>query len=133
MGALFWLNAKVPEQKSPLDRSIRGAFAVWRELGKGMPARIYRSALALELQEQGLRAVEGAELTVKYRSRVVGEVPVDLLVEEEVVVLVRGQAALRPCDLHEATQLLASVRAQHGLILNFGAPRLEYRRLSRAG
>ena len=133
MGALAWLHAKVPEQKSPLDRSIGAAFTVWRELGRGMPPRIYRSALALELQELGVRAVEGAELTVKYRSRVVGEVPVDLLVEEEVVVLVRGQGALRPADLLEATQLLASVRARHGLLLNFGAPRLEYRRLSSAG
>lgn len=133
MGALSFLSARLPEEKSPRDRSIGAAFSVWRALGRGMPTRVYRRALALELTELGLRAVEGAELTVKYRGRVVGELTVDLLVAEQVLVSVRCQPRLGPADLTDAAQVLAAVRVEQGLLINFGAPRLDYRRLRPAG
>lgn len=133
MGALSFLQAKSPAEKSPADLTIRAAFEVWRELGRGMSPRIYRQALAVELAAHGVRVAEGAELTVKYRGRVVGELAVDLLVAEQVVVGIRAQQRLLPAELIDQSRLLQAVRLEQGLLLNFGAMRLEYRRLSRAG
>jgi GxxExxY protein len=62
---------------------------------------------------------------------VVGVFYADLLVEDEVIVELKAVKALAPEHQAQAINYLQATGIEVGLLLNFGRPRLEYRRLMR--
>jgi GxxExxY protein len=107
-------------------------FDVYNELGRGFLESVYVGALAVALDQIGLRHRREAALEVVFRGVSVGFFRADLLVEEKVVVEVKAARAIDP--VHEA-QLLNYMRASRfevGLLLNFG-PQPKFRRLACSG
>jgi GxxExxY protein len=100
---------------------------VYPQLGYGFLEKVYENAMTLALREFGLTVKQQAGIHVYYHGEVIGEYSADLLVEDAVIVEVKGAAQLN--EEHEA-QLLNYLRAtpyEVGLLLNFG-PKPEFRR-----
>jgi len=115
-----------------LTRSIlSSAFEVIHELGSGFLESVYQNALALALAQNGHKVESEKPLQVRFRGVRVGEFFADLLVDDTVVVELKAAKALAPEHQAQVINYLNSSGLEVGLLLNFGNPRLEYRRLTR--
>ena len=85
--------------------------------------------MVIELRKLGLKVQAQASIVVHYDGQQVGEYSADLLVADAVIVELKATRELAPA--HEA-QLLNYLKAtiyEVGLLLNFGASKLEIKRL----
>ena len=118
----------LPFKHAQLTKEIIGAFyAVYNALGYGFLEKVYENALAIELREKQLRVVQQMPIAVHYRSQMVGEYVVDLLVNDLVILEIKAAKVL--AEEHEA-QLLNYLKAtpyEVGLLLNFG-PKPQHKR-----
>jgi len=125
------MNAKGEEASAtPISRRVIGcAFAVNNSLGAGFVESVYEGALSLELTEQGIAFERQAPLRVLYRGQVIGSFIADLIVERVLVVELK---ALKQLSSEHEAQVMNYLKASGlgvGLLLNFGAPKLEIRRI----
>lgn len=119
-------------QREGLTRSIIGcAFSVSNELGNGFLESVYEKAMTVALNTQGIAVQAQAPINVYFREEVVGVFYADLLVEDEVIVELKAVKALAPEHQAQVINYLQATGIEVGLLLNFGRPRLEYRRLTR--
>jgi len=111
------------------NRIIGCALAVLHTLGAGFLEKVYENALAHELRQSGLVVSQQHGMIVRYDGIVVGEYTVDLLVEQMVLVELKAVRALD--DVHRAQCLnyLKATGLRLCLLLNFGRPRLEIKRI----
>jgi GxxExxY protein len=90
---------------------------------------VYANALCIELADQGIRFEREAPLDVYYKDRLVGRFVADLVVDGCLLVELK---ALRLLNTEHEAQVMNYLRATGlsvGLLLNFGTPKLEIRRL----
>ena len=116
-----------PEQELT-QKILKGAFAVHNTLGCGFLERVYSNALSTELSQMQLGCEQEVPFKVKCKNVVVGDYCADLVVGRRVLVELKACAGLE--GVHEA-QILNYLKASGirvGLRLNFGKPKLEYRR-----
>jgi GxxExxY protein len=105
------------------------AFRVSDVLGCGFLEKVYENALAVELRRKGLKIQQQYDLKVTYEGVVVGEYTADMLVENCVIVELKSVSGLE--NIHKA-QCLNYLRASGqrvGLLINFGRPQLEVKRV----
>jgi GxxExxY protein len=124
------ITAIYPEQELT-QKILEGAFAVHNTLGCGFLEKVYSNALLLELRNLNLSCEHEVPFKVRYRNIVVGDYCADLIVQRRVLVELKACAGLD--SVHEA-QILNYLKAssiQVGLLLNFGKPKLQYRRFVR--
>lgn len=111
------------------ERIIGAAFEVSRELGHGFLEAIYRKALRHEMTLVGLKVLEEVSYQVQYRGHPVGTYIADLLVEDRVIVELKAIEKLAQPHVGQVLNYLKASHLPVGLLLNFGAPRLEIRRV----
>ena len=111
---------------------IGAAFAVHRELGPGFLEKVYETALLIDLAEKGVPAKSQAEIPVYYRSRPVGLYYADLLVDGIIICEIKAVQAIIPAHEAQLLHYLKATGLQLGLIFNFGARSLEFRRLAKS-
>jgi len=120
----------VEDRVNLLSKRIIGcALTVLHTLGTGFLEKVYENALLHELRKAGLAVSQQHRMIVRYDGIVVGDYTVDLLVEN--IVLVELKAAKGIDEIHRA-QCLNYLRASGlhlCLLLNFGKPRLEIKRM----
>ena len=115
-----------------LTGSIIGAcFEVSKELGAGFLESVYEKALVVALCQKGLRVAAQVPLKVAFRGVIVGDFYADLVVEERVIVELKAVTALAPEHQAQVINYLRATGIDVGLLVNFGRPKLEYRRLHR--
>ena len=111
------------------EKILGAAFKVQNTLGMGFLEKVYENALSVELRKCGLTIENQKPFEVRYEGTIVGDYQADLVVARKVIVECKAVAALD--TVHEA-QLLNYLRASGlrvGLLVNFGRPKLQYRRL----
>jgi GxxExxY protein len=111
------------------ERIIGCAITVANTLGSGFVEKVYENALAHELRKTGLPVEQQCGVAVRYDGVIVGEYTIDLLVDHSVVVELKAVRMLD--DIHRAQCLnyLKATGLQLCLLINFGNPRLEIKRL----
>ena len=115
-----------------LTRSIIGcAFEVINELGNGFLESVYEKAMMVSLSDAGLSAQSQKPLEVRFREKPVGEFYADLLVEEKVIVELKTVKALAPEHEAQIINYLHATGIEVGLLINFGNPKLEFKRFTR--
>lgn len=115
-----------------LTGSIIGcAMKVHGALGPGFLESVYQNALVYELRRANLAVEVGRPLEVHYEGVVVGNFVVDMLIEEKVIIETKAARALNPAHEVQLVNYLTATGIEVGLLLNFGTPRLEFRRKSR--
>lgn len=118
-----------PEINLITERIIACVYRVSNTLGNGFLEKVYENALAIELRQNGLKAEQQYPIRVCYNNQPVGEYFADLLVEERVIVELKSARALD--DVHSAQCLnyLKATGLTICLLVNFGKPRAEIKRL----
>ena len=108
---------------------LEASFEVVKELGAGFLEGVYQNALLIALSQKGIKVEAQVPLMVRFRGEVIGEYFADLLVERKVIVELKAVKALAPEHQAQLINYLKATGIEVGLLINFGRPRHEYRRL----
>jgi GxxExxY protein len=115
-----------------LTHSIIGcAMAVHTTLGNGFQELIYQRALAIELKEKGIFFVREMDMPIFYKHHEIGTRRADFLVERKVFVEIKAMIQLEDVHLAQGLNYLVAYDLPIGLLINFGATKLEFKRLFR--
>ena len=98
-------------------------------LGNGFQEVIYQRCLAIEFYNQRLSYKREMEMTIFYGNRRVGTRRVDFFVADSIMVELKAVIQLDDAHLSQAINYLEAYNMEVGLLINFGAKSLEYRRL----
>lgn len=104
------------------------AMKVHSKLGPGFLESVYRNALALELRKAGLKVELEKPISVYYESELVGAFMADILVNETTIVERKAVQVLAKVHEVQLVNYLTSTGLDDGVLLNFGGPRLEYKK-----
>ena len=114
---------------SDLTEVIIGcAMRVHSALGPGFPEVVYQRSLALDMERVDMPFVREIEQPVFYLDQQVGSRRVDFLVAGVVLVELKATTALNEHHYAQIINYLTAYRLQTGLLLNFGAPSLQFKR-----
>jgi GxxExxY protein len=108
---------------------IGAAMKVHSTLGNGFQEVIYQRALDIEFPKWELSAERELEMSIFYDGFEIGKRRVDFLVERKVMVEIKALTALEDVHLAQAINYLEAYNLEIGLLLNFGAKSLQYRRV----
>jgi len=119
-------------QHEQLTQKIIGcAFEVINELGAGFLESVYENAMLIALKEKGIHAQNQVPVRVMYRQQCVGNFCVDVFVEEKVLIELKAVKSITPEHKAQIINYLNATGIEVGLLINFGNPKLEYRRFNR--
>jgi GxxExxY protein len=120
-----------PWEHDALTESVIGcAFTVANTLGSGFLEKVYENALAYEISKTGLKVEQQFGITVRYDGVVVGSYVADLMVEGRLLVELKACKALEDVHIAQCLNYLKAAGLHTCLLINFGTPRLQVRRLS---
>jgi GxxExxY protein len=108
---------------------LSACFEVINELGAGFIESVYEKALLIALHQKGLKAIAQVPIDVSFRGESVGHFYADILVEDTVVLELKAVSAIAPEHKAQLINYLKATGIEVGLLINFGNPKLEYRRL----
>lgn len=114
------------------ERVIGCAFEVINELGAGFLESVYEKAMLIALRTQGLSVAAQHPVKVMFRGVSVGEFFTDIFVEEKVIVELKCAKAIAPEHQAQLINYLNATGVEVGLLINFGNPKLEYKRFTRS-
>jgi len=117
-------------QHGDLTRRIIGcAMRVHSALGNGFQEVIYQRAFAIEMELDELKFEREKELPIFYREHHIGTRRVDFFVEDVIMVELKATIQIEDVHLAQAMNYLEAYGMKIGLLLNFGARSLEFKRL----
>ena len=120
-------------EHADLTQAIIGcAMTVHRILGPGFLESVYQNALAHELRKVGILVECEKHLAVTYDGIVVGEFVADMVVQHCVLVENKAVRAIVPAHEVQVVNYLTATGVDVGLLLNFGADRLQFKRKARS-
>ncbi|MHB2156006.1 GxxExxY protein [Calditrichota bacterium GD2] len=105
------------------------AMEVHRILGNGFQEVIYQRALAIEMRAQGLDFEREKDMPIFYRGYEIGTRRIDFFVEHKIMVEVKAIKQLEDVHLAQALNYLEAYNMEVGLLINFGATSLEFKRV----
>jgi GxxExxY protein len=107
------------------------SFEIHVYFGPGFLEKVYQKALAHRLVKAGFRVVEQAPVTVRDEDgTVLGEYFADLLVNECLIVEIKTCKNLQDEHLAQIFGYLRASGLTHGLLVNFGAAKLQIRKFA---
>ena len=104
------------------------AYNVRLQLGPGFLESVYKNALVLELKKHDIDSESEYPVNVFYDDTVVGEFRIDLIVEKTVIVELKAVNNLVSAHEVQLVNYLTATQVDNGLLINFGAPKLEIKR-----
>ncbi|MEO8140844.1 MAG: GxxExxY protein [Gemmatimonadota bacterium] len=109
---------------------IGAAMEVHRTLGHGFLEAVYHEAMGLELGTRAIPFHSEVPLPVHFKGQLLGtRYRVDLVCFGVVVVELKAHGQLHPRHVAQTLNYLKASGLWRGLLINFGAPSLEFRRL----
>ena len=117
--------------KEITQKIIGAAFEVHSFLGNGFQEVIYQRALAWEFGQNGLNYKREMDCDIYYKNlpEPIGTRRADFIVEEKILVEIKALIKLEDVHLAQALNYLKAYQIKVGLLLNFGAKSLEFKRL----
>ena len=115
---------------SDLTGKIIGcAMTVHSALGNGFQEVIYQRALKIEMSEANIEFSREHEMPIFYKHQQIGTRRVDFLVEGIVSVELKALINLEDVHLAQAINYLEAYDLEIGLLINFGARSLKFKRV----
>lgn len=123
-------RAKEEIRNDPLTEKIIGAcFNAHKALGPGLKEKIYQSALKIELENISLTYDLEKNFTVKYKDKRVGNLRIDLIVEDKVILEIKAVSGIMPKIFeHQILSYLKVSGLKVGLLVNFGEKSCQIKR-----
>lgn len=119
------------EHDALTEKIIGCCYEVHRSLGPGFIEKIYAKALQHQLALEGLSFEIEKEFNVNFKDQFVGKFRCDLFIENKVIVELKSVTGYIPALFK--SQLLSYLKASKvktGLLINFGNPSCEIKRIS---
>jgi GxxExxY protein len=111
------------------ERIIKCVYIVANTLGSGFLEKVYENALAHELKKSGFLVEQQKRIQVRYDGIVVGDYMADLLVQNAVLVELKAVKVLDNIHIAQCLNYLKATGFKVCLLLNFGTPKVQIRRL----
>jgi GxxExxY protein len=121
-GRRLAINAKT-------ERIIGAVHQVSNVLGVGFLEKVYENALAHEIRRRGLQVQLQWPIDVRYDGIVVGHYVADLVVDDEVLVEVKAVKRFDDIHLAQCLNYLKATGLTVCLLVNFGTPKAEIKRI----
>ena len=102
---------------------------VHKALGNGFQEVIYQRALEIEMRLESISFTREFEMPIFYRDKPIGTRRVDFLVQNVISLELKAIIKLEDVHLAQAINYLEAYNLEIGMLLNFGAKSLEYKRL----
>jgi GxxExxY protein len=116
--------------KQLTEKVIACTFTVSNALGPGFLEKVYENALAHELRKAGLKAAQQYPIQVSYDGVIVGDYVADLLVDDVLLVELKAAKTLDDAHLAQCLNYLKATGLPLCLLVNFGKPKVEIRRIA---
>ncbi len=118
------------EKTDKLTHKIIGcAMEVHNQMGNGFQEVVYQRALSIELRLNGIEHERELEMPLEYKGYNVGTRRVDFFIENSVMVEIKAIENLEGVHKAQAINYCEAYNITDGLLLNFGAERLQYHRV----
>ena len=111
------------------ERIIGCAFRVSNELGCGFLEKVYENALVHLLSKNGSKVAQQVKLNVWFDDVVVGDYTADIIVDNKVLVEVKASEGLDEVHTAQCLNYLKTTKLPLCLLINFGKPNVQLKRL----
>ena len=115
-----------------IERLIKEVMAcasnIRRKLGPGDLESVYKNAMLVELQKQGLSYEVEKPIAVYYEDVLVGDFKADIVVEDMLILELKAVQNLHMAHEIQLVNYLTATGIDDGLLINFGAPELQFKR-----
>lgn len=111
------------------EKIIKASMNVHGVLGNGFQEVIYQRALAIEFDVLDIPYQREFAMQIYYREKHIGERRVDFLVEGKISVELKAIIKLDNIHLAQGMNYLEAYNLEVGMLINFGSPSLEWKRL----
>lgn len=115
--------------KEITEKIIKAAMEVHTSLGTGFQELIYQRALEIEMTSVGLTCEREKEMPIFYKGQQIGARRVDFFVENKIMVELKAVVDLENVHLAQAINYLEAYNMEIGLLINFGAKSLQFKRV----
>lgn len=113
-----------------LTKKVIGCiYAVSNTLGSGFLEKVYENALAIELRKADLNVEQQHRIQVNYEGIAVGEFLADLVVEKSVILELKTAKGFDENHYAQCLNYLKATGFTICLLVNFGKPRAEIKRV----
>jgi GxxExxY protein len=120
-------------KEGKISKNIIGiAMRVHSKIGPGFNEKIYHRAMIIALKEHGFNIESEKEFSVYFQNRNVGKFKVDLVVDNKIIIELKAVSGEIPKIFQ--SQVISYLKAsgiEVGLLVNFGNPSIEIKRLAR--
>ncbi|PIF63223.1 GxxExxY protein [Flavobacterium sp. 11] len=111
------------------QKIIGAAMEVHKTLGNGFQEVIYQRALEIEMHNIGLNYQREYEMDIFYKKERIGGRRVDFFVENCIMVELKALIQMEDVHLAQAMNYLEAYNVEIGLLINFGAKSLQFKRV----
>lgn len=115
--------------KEITQKVIGCAMTVHNTLGAGFMEAIYQRALSIEMKLAGISFDEEKQIPIYYRNEIIGYRRVDFLIENNITLEIKAVSEIEPKHLVQGKNYLEAFNLPIGLLINFGSPSLQFKRL----
>ena len=105
------------------------ALEVHNELGCGFLEKVYENAMMLLLDREGIPASQQSPANVYFQEKIVGQYFADILVDNKLILELKTVDFIANIHIAQVLNYLRATGIKLGLVLNFGKPKFEYKRL----
>jgi len=111
------------------SKIIKCAMNVHSTFGNGFQEVIYQRCLSIEFKDLRLDFIREKEMELFYKNKNVGTRRVDFLVDNKIMVELKALTKLEDVHLAQTINYLEAYGLEVGLLINFGAKSLEFKRV----
>jgi GxxExxY protein len=108
---------------------IGAAMTIHSTLGPGHPEEVYQKALEYELQANKIPFESQKAVSILYKGNQVGLRYLDFLVDEKIIVEIKSVNQIELLHEWQVLSYFAATPYEVALLINFGRPKLEYKRM----
>lgn len=105
------------------------AFAVFNEIGPGQQEATYHKALAIALENAGIKSVAQAYRPIYFQGELVGKNFFDLLVDDKILVELKRGSSFSRDNIEQVVRYLKTSDLKLGLLINFGTHGVQCKRI----
>ena len=107
------------------------AVNIRKHLGPGYLESVYKNAMLVELEKNGLTYEVEKPINVYYENVLVGEFKADIVVEGSLILELKAVSSLHVAHEIQLVNYLTATGIDDGLLINFGSEELQFKRKSR--
>ena len=123
-------NDNIMKYEELTHKIIGCAMRVHSALGNGFQEVIYQRAMEIEMADTGISFSREYEMPVYFKKQQIGTRRVDFLIESYISVELKAIITLEDVHLAQAKNYLEAYDLEVGLLINFGAKSLDFKRLN---